>query len=86
MSDEIPNAASKMRTICEVLREINDLHQGMGRNEREVRRLLREAQTMAKKMARRLLLYNQEVFKEWWAANPDYERDLKRRMEKDYLI
>ena len=87
--DSKPNHASSMRTICEVLREINDLHQGWGdmpaSHDEKVRALLREAQTMAKKMARKLLEHNKEVFAEWWAKNPDYEADLKRRMAKDYL-
>lgn len=90
--DGTPNAACRMRTICEVLREIADLHQPVSicsspeMLNMRTRALLREAQTMAKKMARKLLEYNKKEFEDWWAANPDYEADLRRRMAKDYLV
>lgn len=94
--DGRPNDASMRRTICEVIREINDLHQGIGvhpaetssskLHDEQVRALCREAQDMGKRMARKLLEYNKAVFRDWWAANPDFEADLRRRMDKDYLI
>jgi len=70
--------ASHKRTICEVLREIGDLHQ-----DEQTMALLLEATGMAKKMARKLLEYNKDVFADWWAKNPDYEEDVKRRMNDD---
>lgn len=74
---EGPNVwASDKRTICEVLREIGDLHQDEG-----TKKLLSEATVMAKKMARKLLEYNKEAFKDFWDKNPDYEADLKRRID-----
>lgn len=77
--------ASNSRTICEVLREINDLCQGNNSHDKLIRKKLSEAETMAKKMSYKLLEYNQEVFKDWWAENPDKEKDLKIRMSKHYL-
>jgi hypothetical protein len=77
--------ASNARTVCEVLREINDLVQGRNSNDKAIRKLLSEAETMAKKMSYKLLEYNQEVFKDYWQENPDKEKDLKIRMNKHYL-
>lgn len=73
------------RTICEVLREINDMHQGNNDHDNKTRRLLLEAQKMAKRMSFKLLDYNKKVFKGWWDKNPDYERDLRRRIDSGYL-
>ena len=69
--------ATKQRTICEVMREIGDIHK-----DEPTRTLLREAEDMAKRMAKKLLQYNKEVFRDWWGENPDYEADLNRRMEE----
>jgi len=77
--------ASKQRTICEVLREINDLHQGGSAVDKEVRRLLAEAEDMGKRMSKKLKEYNKEVYRGWWDKNPDYEKDLDRRMNEKYI-
>ncbi len=78
--------ASKHRTICEVLREINDLHQGANEHDVMVRMKLAEAQAMAKRMSRKLLEYNKEVYRDWWEKNKDFEADLDRRLSKNYLV
>lgn len=80
------NMISKWRTVCEVLREINDLHQGDTRHDRAVRKKLVEAEAMAKRMSRKLLEYNEEVYKDWWERNPNYKAKLLRRMNKSYLV
>ena len=77
--------ASNARTICEVLRMANDLNQGDSKREKMTRKLLAEAEAMAKKMSLKLLEYNQDVFKDYWKENPDKEADLKKRMSKNYL-
>lgn len=77
--------ASNARTVCEVLREINDLVQGRNSNDKAIRKLLSEAETMAKKMSLKLLEYNKEFFQDYWEKNPDKEKDLKIRMSKHYL-
>jgi len=69
--------ATQKRTICEVLREIWDIHP-----DEKTRTLLQEAEDMAKRMALKLLQYNKEVFRDWWEENPDYEADLNRRLEE----
>lgn len=82
----ILNTAHRQRTICEVLREINDLHQGPEVQDLRTRVLLKEAHDMAKRMARKLYEYNKEAFAGWWAENPDYEADLRRRTEPGYQL
>jgi hypothetical protein len=79
------HGASHLRTICEVLREINDLHQGTSEHDKNVRQKLLEAQLMAKRMSNKLLDYKNEVFTDWWDDNPDYEEDLRKRINSGYL-
>ncbi len=74
-----------VRTVCEVLREINDMHQKDDSHDNKVRMLLREAQTMAKKITGKLFEYNQEFDKGFWEANPDMYKDIRRRLDTDYL-
>lgn len=73
------------RSICEVLREINDLAQKDTIVHSEIRKKLYEAQRMAKSMASKLGSYNQKWDKGWWEANPEYKKDYERRLKKDYL-
>lgn len=77
--------ASNAITICEVLRRINDLNQGDSKREKMTRKLLAEAERMAKKMSLKLLEYNKEVFTNYWEENKNKEEDLKKRMSKNYL-
>lgn len=76
--------AQKVRTICEVLREINDLHQKYTEHDDIVRKKLCEAEKMAKRMDAKLLSYNKKYSRTWWDKNPDYEADLKRRLKQTY--
>jgi len=76
--------ACAKRTLCEVLREINDIHQGITDTEKKTRKLLMEAEGMAKRMANKLKEYNKHYDQDWWAANPDYEKDFNRRLKKRY--
>lgn len=68
------HTAARMRTICEVLREIHDVHP-----DKATRALVVEAGNMAKKMARKLVQYNKKEFPQWWEVNGDFEEDLRRR-------
>ena len=77
--------ASNARTICEVLREINDICQGNDKRDKAIRKKLAEAERMAKKMSYKLLEYNREIFVDYWEENKDKEKDLKNRMSKNYL-
>ena len=77
--------ASKLRTICEVLREINDLFQGNSKDEVLVRKKLAEAEKMAKRMQGKLVEYSKEKHKDWWERNPNYAKALKRRTSSAYL-
>jgi hypothetical protein len=78
--------ASHERTICEVLREINDLHQSDSTHDKVIRQKLSEAEKMAKRMSLKLLEYNKEVYKDWWASNPEYEKRLRARLEEGYKV
>lgn len=71
--------ANPQRTICEVLREINDYIEPHTDKQlvEQVCPRLREAEKMSKRMARKLLEYNKEWDKNWWEKNADYEEDLK---------
>lgn len=77
---------SGTRTLCEVLREINDNSQDDSLKDKKTRRLLAEAVDMAKRMARKLVEYNKEYDKGWWDKNPDYKNQMKHalRSAKDY--
>ena len=72
------------RTLCEVLREINDATQGSALHP-VVLPKLREAEKMAKKMAGKLVEYNKDIFSDWWAKNPDYEADIQKRLSQTYI-
>ena len=76
--------ACAARTLCEVAREICDLHQGQTDHDKATRKKLSEIEDMAKRMSRKLKEYNKHYDKDWWAANPDYEKDLERRLSTKY--
>jgi hypothetical protein len=76
--------ACSKRTICEVLREINDILQGESVHPLVLPKL-QESERMAKKIVLKLLEYNKDADAEWWDNNPNYESDLKRRMESEYI-
>lgn len=76
--------AQKVRTLCEVLREINDMYQTISEYDKIIRQKLCEAEQMAKRMDKKLLSYNKKYSKTWWKKNPDYEQDLKKRLNKTY--
>lgn len=76
--------SSKSRTLCEVLREINDIHQSQTDKDKKTRKLLAEAEQMGKRMSAKLKDYNKEVFKDWWQKNKDYEKDFEKRMKENY--
>jgi len=75
--------ANKKRTVCEVHREMYDIlikeNIDFGLVDK-----IKESEKMCARMARKLYEYNKEYDKDWWEANPDYEEDLKRRM--DYVL
>ena len=73
------------RTICEVLREINDEMQGEQKHPIVLEKL-REAEKMAKKMMGKLVEYNKDIKKGWWKENKDYAEKLEKRMKESYLV
>ena len=79
------------RTICEVLREINDIMQpdpkrGDTPARKKIRGLLAEAEVMAKKMSRKLWDNNKKWDAGFWERNPDVAEDMKRRLNKRYCV
>ena len=64
-------------TICEVLRDIYHMV-----DDNAVREKLRVAHDMAKRMSKKLKEYNKKVYRDWWDANPEYEKKLEERMNK----
>lgn len=74
----------KLRTICEVLREIQDyavrLRGPYLRHGQEIVKRLIEAEAMGKRMAGKLYEYNKQFDRGWWEKNADYEADLRRRL------
>ena len=80
------NPLSKFRTICEVLREINDICQGTENKDRDIRIKLAECEGMAKKMSRQLLEYNKDFIEEHFEGNEDLYKDWKRRKKKGYKM
>jgi hypothetical protein len=69
---------SKRRTICEILREINDIVGEMPENKMLIG-LITEAFGMAKKMDRKLREYKDDWDKGLYTKNEDYQQDLINR-------
>ena len=78
------NFVADKRTICEVLREINDLMQGERKHE-QVLPLLREAEGMAKRMSRKLFENDMRYDEDWWHLNPNIKADMERRLNENYI-
>jgi hypothetical protein len=72
------------RTLCEVLREINDISKGNELHDKIFSKL-QECETMAKKMSRKLRQYSREWDKDWWEKNSDYEADVIKRENETYI-
>jgi len=71
--------ANKQRTLCEVVREVNDYLKE--HPDSLILEKLKEIHSMAKRMTKKLYEYNKEYDKGWWEKNPDYEKDLLRRLK-----
>ena len=78
--------AAKSRTLCEVLREVNSLHQGEDEHSVEVRGKLREAFLMAKKMSYRLYKYSRVWDKGWWKKQAKYAKIVEQRMREPFTL
>lgn len=74
------------RTVCEVLRDINDMHQEQTEHDKAVRVKLCEAEDMCKRMSISLLGYNKKAFSGWWKQNKDYEKKLVLRHNTKYCV
>ena len=85
--DENFHHSCKKRTLCEVLRELADIHQdSQNPHDREVRKLLSECEGMAKRMNRKLKEYKTDYDKGWYEKNKDYVADLEKRLNTKYVM
>ena len=81
------NTAFRKRTICEVLREMNDIvFADVYPDELDIQgleRRIEEAMDMAKRMNKKLIGYKRDWDKDMdWKPNLDQEEDLKRRQAR----
>lgn len=81
-------ASCGVRTICEVLREINDLVREDTEKDAKIRNLVVEAFGMGKKIIGKLIEYNKEACADWWEKNPEYNRKVKLELRRglDYKV
>lgn len=84
--DEEMRCSYSSRTVCEVLREIQDMHQEQTIHDKAIRIKLCEAEDMCKRMSIKLMEYNKKVFSGWWKKNPDYEKRLALRHNTKYCV
>ena len=72
------------RTVCEVLREVNDLYQGPCETAELVRYHLAEAERRCKWLSKALRLKNKAAQAEFWEKNKDLEAKIIRD-ERTYI-
>lgn len=72
---------SSYRTVCEVLREVNDLYQGTGVTDEGVRYHLAEAERRCKWLSKALRLHSKKAQAEFWEVNRDLEAKIVRAEE-----
>jgi len=72
----------KFRTICEVLREINDLIQEDNEQNAKVRVLLEEAFNMSKRIVAKLYEYNKQSCADFWERNPNRKRAIEEELRR----
>jgi hypothetical protein len=73
-------------TLCETLRQINDMHQSDSDHDKRSRELLCLAESMSKRMAQKLFEYSKKFDDGWWEANPEYQKILKQRLNERYCV
>jgi len=84
------NSAFKIRTVCEILREINDMCQDNSQGNQIIRNKLALAESMTKRMSQKLDKYKTELSLNrdndfhGLEINIDFDDDLKRRQNRDY--
>lgn len=70
---------NKKRTICEVIREINDIINENTYDKDKMKGKIKEIHDMAKRMSKKLYAYKKDWDKNEYGINPDYEQDIKNR-------
>lgn len=75
-------SSTHLRTICEVLREMNDLVQENNDKDIKIRELIVEAFGMGKRMAKKLYEYNKIADADWWEKNPECNRRIKEELRR----
>lgn len=79
--NKLAATACRLRTVCEVLREIGDLHQEATAHDEKIRGKLYEAINMAKRMDKALKeTHGYKLGPDgWWKPNQDHEQDAAKR-------
>ncbi len=86
--------ANKKQTICESIRDANDTLKELGlmccsdcqcdddwqKLNSQLVEIFKEIHNMAKGMTKRLYKYNKEWDAEFWEKNPEYEKNLRKRL------
>ena len=78
------STVNRKLTLCEVLRQINDTHQGDTEHDKQTRAMLCTAEHMAKRMAHKLYEYKKDFDKGWWEENKQYDEAMKKRLNEKY--
>ena len=80
--------ATYRRTICEVMRKVNDLCQTDSEKDVQIRAHLREMLIMAKRMITKLVKYKRGCDADWWESIPAKEQKKlnKIRRQAGYKI
>jgi hypothetical protein len=81
----MPKSVTRRRYICEICREVNDLHQGDTEKDVKTRELLSEIVAGAKAMVRKLEEYKEGTKKEIFTEGTrNFKAKKKFRNEKGY--
>ena len=81
MEDKDYQVTNRIRTVCEVIREINDVLQTLPESgqKKELKEKLDEAYGMVKRMDRKLHEYKHGYNKDWYPGNHNLEDSCKKR-------
>lgn len=77
---------SKRLTVCEVVRQLNDIHQSDSDHDKTVREKLAEIECMSKRMVQKLMEYKEKKSVLFPDSNTEYSEKVKLRKSKKYKV